>query len=141
VVRLGREVRPVPSRRPRAAFISDVAVLDADWDVRRAFARLLRVAGYRVRTYRSAEEFLSADIAGAVGCLVLDVHLEGISGLRLHQELAHRHLSLPMVFVTADDNAISAVEALPGHDAIACLRKPCEDAALIAAVADSLASH
>jgi FixJ family two-component response regulator len=99
-----------------------VAVVEDDEGVRRALARLLRITGYAVRTYSSAEEFLALGRAAAVDCLVLDVYLGAMNGFELHSELVEAGWAPPTVFVTAHDE--------PVGDRV-CLRKPFEDGALL----------
>ena len=70
--------------------LSKVYVVDDDESIRSALARLLRSIGYQVLSFESAEDFLNSasDLSG--GCIVLDIHLKGMSGLDLQEELASR---------------------------------------------------
>ena len=81
-----------------------VAVVDDDESVCRSFSRLLRIAGFQPVTYLSAEDFLEDSKRPRFDCLVLDIQLDGISGL----ELGHRLLAVndrtPVVFITAHDD-------------------------------------
>ena len=58
-----------------------VFVVEDDSSVRRSTERLIRVAGFRVHTFESAQEFLSYQRPEGPACLVLDVRLPGLSGL------------------------------------------------------------
>ena len=80
-----------------------VAVVDDDDSVCRSFSRLLRVAGFQPVTYASAEAFLEDTKRPRFDCLVLDIQLEGISGLELSRRLACVRDSTPVIFITADD--------------------------------------
>lgn len=82
---------------------SYVAIVDDDESVCRSFARLLRTAGYQSVTYSSAEAFLDDSKRPHFDCLVLDLHLEGISGLELTRRLAAVKDATPVVFITAQD--------------------------------------
>ncbi len=64
-----------------------IFVVDDDPAVTKALSRLLRVNGWRVETFASAEAFLAAREPDAAGCLVLDVNLPGLDGLALQQRL------------------------------------------------------
>ena len=64
-----------------------VCVIDDESSIRVTLRNLLCSAGLKVQTYTSAQEFLSSPPVEAPGCLVLDVHLPGISGLDLQREL------------------------------------------------------
>jgi len=82
---------------------SYVAVVDDDEGVRRSLGRLLRAAGFQPVTYPSAEAFLADTKRPAFDCLVLDIRLEGISGIVLGQRLASMGWTTPVVFITAYD--------------------------------------
>src|SRR5207247_9865637 len=53
----------------------------------RALGRLVRAAGFAVKTFASAEEFMVSDRSVPPRCLVLDVRLGGIDGFELHDRL------------------------------------------------------
>ena len=78
-----------------------VAVVDDDVRVLESLDELLSFAGYRVRLYRSAEEFLSTRPFGEVGCLLCDVMMPGMGGLDLLQVLRTESPHLPVIFITA----------------------------------------
>ena len=67
-----------------------VFVVDDDWSIRDSLRNLLGSAGLRVKTFASAQDFLTSHRPQAPSCLVLDVQLPGRSGLDLQQELAKR---------------------------------------------------
>lgn len=83
---------------------SYVAIVDDDESVCRSFARLLRTAGYQSVTYPSAEAFLGDSKRPHFDCLVLDLQLQGISGLELSRRLAAVNDLTPVIFITAQDN-------------------------------------
>lgn len=89
-----------------------VAVVDDDESVARAFARLLRSAGYEPITYPSAEAFLEDTRQPGFECLVLDSQLEGISGLELARRLAAVSYQAPILFVTARDDPGERAQAM-----------------------------
>jgi len=82
-----------------------VGVVDDDLSLRRALRRLLGSAGFGVTTFASAEEFLGSPERGGIACLVLDVHLGGESGLELQERLAAAGSRVPVLFITARDDA------------------------------------
>jgi len=108
-----------------------VAVIDDDQSVRGAIRSLLRSLGFRVETFASAEDFL--DARPGIGCLILDVRLSGMSGLDLQQRLAVTGDAPPIVFISAHADQVARQQALAAG-AIAFLRKPFAEAALIDAV-------
>src|SRR5262245_17724864 len=64
-----------------------VCVIDDDVSLLRALRRLLGAGGFQVKTFSSAEDFLDCRNPRTPGCLVLDVHLGGLSGFELHERL------------------------------------------------------
>jgi len=93
---------------------SYVAVVDDDPSVCRSFSRLLSAAGFQPVTYPSAEAFLEDGKRPCFDCLVLDIQLEGMSGLELSHRLAAVKDSTPVVFITAHDDPAVRAEALAG---------------------------
>jgi len=100
-----------------------VAVVDDDVSVRRSLLRLLRSAGFHVVVYDSGEAFLARENPASPSCLILDIHLAGISGPDLKQELDHRGSNIPTIFITAHDEEATR-EGLRRFPGVACLRKP-----------------
>jgi len=116
-----------------------VIVVDDDASVRRSLARLLRAAGFDVATYASAEAFLENPPDVANICLVLDIHLGGMSGLELADCLDRQARAIPIVFISAQEAALYA-ERRAHVRTIAFLRKPFDETALIEAVSRALPS-
>ena len=110
-----------------------LAVVDDDAGVRCALGRLLRVSGYGVETFASAEEFLQADRSTELDCLIVDVYLGGMSGSDLHAELTALGRAPPTVLVTAHDDAAITGMLRRSEDVI-CLRKPFDDSLLLFAI-------
>jgi FixJ family two-component response regulator len=82
---------------------NNVAIVDDDESFARALERLFRVSGFGVHTYPSAEAFLAATPGPPPDCLVLDIHLGGMSGLDLQRRLRASGDPAPIIFVTAHD--------------------------------------
>lgn len=116
---------PGTVRRTEAPLI---AVVDDDASFRRAVGRLVRLWGFRTWTFASAEEYLR--IAVPTDCLVLDLHLEGMTGLELQALLSAQGDSVPIVFVSAMDDAVARRRALDAG-AVAFIDKPFEEARLL----------
>jgi FixJ family two-component response regulator len=123
---------------PQAATV--IAVIDDDASVRRALQRLLRSAGFAVETFATAREFLDAGHSARTTCLVLDIHLPEMSGFQLQEHLAVSGVLIPIVFITAHDNATTRERASrPG--ATAYLRKPFDQDELIEAIGRIISGH
>jgi FixJ family two-component response regulator len=115
-----------------------IGVVEDDPSFLRALRRLLSAAGFSVATFASAEEFLASESSGAMSCLVLDVHLGGMSGFDLQQTLATAGAPIPTVFITAHDDPVTRERARAG---VAYLRKPFREDALIGAIQEALQSR
>lgn len=100
-----------------------VAIVDDDLSMCQAMASLLMAYGFEVELFSSAEEFLSSIHLDRTDCLVLDIQMNGMSGLGLQRELATRRRRVPIIFVTAHGNKNQEQLALRAG-AIAFLRKP-----------------
>jgi FixJ family two-component response regulator len=81
----------------------NVAVVDDDESFARSLERLFRASGFVARTYPSAEAFLAPTPLPQPDCLVLDIHLGGMSGLDLQRQLCEAGDPPPIIFVTAHD--------------------------------------
>jgi len=115
-----------------------VHVVDDDDAFRTAVMRLLEAAGYAVRGYGSAGDFLIARPNDAPGCLLLDVNLPGPSGLELQVALAQQGVALPIVFLTGHGDVPKSVRAMKAG-AVDFLEKPVAREPLLAAVREALA--
>ena len=109
-----------------------ISIVDDDLSVRRALRRLVRSAGYTVETFASAHEFLDSFPSGTA-CLVLDIHLEGMSGFELQERMAADPAPIPVIFITAQDDAATRERARQ-TGASAYLRKPFDEQVLLAAI-------
>lgn len=114
-----------------------IHVVDDDDSFRTALTRLLRAAGYAVKDYRSAGEFLLGRPGDGAGCLILDVHMPGPSGLELQEALAREELALPVIFLTGQGDIRQSVRAMRAG-AVDFLTKPVQRKELLAAVAEAL---
>ena len=107
-------------------------VVEDDGPVRVALARLLTAAGFEVRTYGSAEELILGVPREFDGCLVLDLHLPGMTGLALHAYLKRTGRGNSVVFITADHEMAASDEVR--RTGAPCLGKPLDEATLLLAI-------
>ncbi len=110
-----------------------VFVVDDDASVRKSLARLIAVAGWKVETLASADEFLERAPHDRPACLVLDVRLPGLNGLELQERLARDDGDIPIVFITGHGDIPMGVRAMKAG-AVDFLPKPFEDEALLEAI-------
>ena len=131
-MRVVKEIIEPTARAPKQP-PGSVGVVEDDASLLRALQRLLGAAGFRVETFRSAEEFLLSERRAGLSCLVLDVHLGGMSGFDLQRHMATRGESIPTIFITAHDTP-ETWERARRAGAVEYLRKPFDDQSLILAV-------
>ena len=81
----------------------EIIVVDDDMSMSQAIERLLVAAGWRVRSFASAEELLASGASADAAVLILDIQLPGMSGLELHRHLAAGGTVTPVIFITAQD--------------------------------------
>ena len=117
-----------------------LAVVDDDLSVWKSLSRLLRLAQFEPVSYQSARDFLADHDHPPFDCLVLDVRMEGMSGIELLARLAAEAMHPPVIFISAlnDPVARAQAEALgcagffskstPGTDIIAAIRRATGDA-------------
>lgn len=115
-----------------------VCVVDDDAAVRKAISRLLKAEDFEVRTYTRASEFLEAGLPGSDCCLVLDLYLPDISGLKLQEMLATEGKSVAIVFISGRGDVPSSVRAMKGG-AIDFLSKPFGRRELLDAIGRAIA--
>lgn len=107
-----------------------VGIVDDDASLRTALARALRGNGIRVETFSSAEDYLQRSVAGEPECIVLDVHLGGMSGFDLQDVLKSKGEAPPIIFITAHEEMFS--ERARSIASSGYLRKPFDTNTLVA---------
>jgi FixJ family two-component response regulator len=111
-----------------------VIVVDDNPGFLESIVRVLSVHGFQVRTFDSAEALLESDAPGAASCMLLDIHLGGISGIELRRRLAASGSSCPVIFMTAIDDDATRNEAMKAG-CVAYLKKPFAPQLLLDAIA------
>jgi FixJ family two-component response regulator len=117
-----------------------LAVVDDDEDVRVALARLVSSAGLAVEAFASGEAFLRSVADHEPDCVVLDLHMPGMSGFDVQGALAVAHAGVPVVVITGHDTPESCERALR-LGAKAYLRKPVDDEALLSAIGTAIGAR
>ena len=120
--------------------IAEVFVVEDDPSVRTALVRTLTSAGYRVRDYAAAQEFLDSGSYLQPGCLVLDLRLPDLDGMSLYERLRAAGAWMPVIFLTGFGDIPTSVEAMKAG-AMDFLPKPVADEVLLAAVDAALAEE
>jgi FixJ family two-component response regulator len=105
-----------------------IAIVDDDDSVRRSLLRVVQSAGYAAESFASARAFLDWLPQGRAACLVLDVHMDEMSGFDLQDRLA-----VPIIFITAHDDA-ATMERIEKSGASGHLRKPFGEKSILEAI-------
>lgn len=120
------------SRPPTSAPDSWVGIIDDDASLRAALGRALRGSGIRVESFASGEEFLERGDPRAADCIVLDIHLGGLSGFDLRDRLMAAGTVPPIIFITGHDDVFARRARECGASGF--LRKPFDVNELLALV-------
>jgi FixJ family two-component response regulator len=110
-----------------------VFIIDDDVSVRESLTELMRSISLPVRAFASAQEFLTSYVPDLCGCMLLDVRMSGMSGLRLQEELGRQGSDLPIIFVTGHGDVPTAVQAMQ-KGAFDFLEKPIRGQVIIETV-------
>lgn len=99
----------------------------------RALESVLKAAGFEAAMFSSAEALLEGRVPANAACLVLDVHLPGMTGFELYDRLAATNPPCPVIFITAYDEPAARVRSVEAG-AVAYLIKPFAGKRLIESV-------
>jgi two-component system, LuxR family, response regulator FixJ len=110
-----------------------IFIIDDDQSMRRAFSLLLRTVGFVTREFSSAEEFFNYSRISECDCIILDIRMPEMNGFELMEKLLSTGVHVPVICVTAFDDAESRERALE-LGATAYFTKPVDDQALIDAI-------
>jgi FixJ family two-component response regulator len=130
---------PATSSAAGATTRACIGIVDDDASILRALQRLLGAAGFTVQTFASGEELLASQQLDRFQCLVLDVHLTGLSGFDVQERLNEARRFIPIVFITAHDDASTRARARRTATS-QYLRKPFDEQSLIAAIETAVTS-
>jgi FixJ family two-component response regulator len=103
-----------------------VYVVDDDEAVRDSIQWLLEADGFRVKSFDSAETFLTRYDPRETACLILDVRMQGMSGMELQDKLIERRAPLPIIFITGHGDVPMAVESMK-KGAMDFIQKPFDE--------------
>lgn len=115
-----------------------VFIVDDDEAVRKGLSKLMESVGLCTKTFESAQAFLDSYDPSQAGCLLLDVRMPGMSGLRLHDILVEKGVTIPVIFITGHGDLSMAVEAVK-KGAFDFLEKPVGDQKLLDKIQEAIA--
>jgi FixJ family two-component response regulator len=110
-----------------------IAVVDDDPSMLKGIERLLGACGFVTKVFASAEAFLDRNAAADFDCLLVDIHLGGMSGIDLRHHLTASGCRLPVIFMTGFDDEATRVEA-QSAGCVAFLHKPFVASLLLGAI-------
>ena len=120
--------------------VSRVYVVDDNPAVRDAIRWLVEEVGLCAQVFSTAQEFISEFNPDAIGCLVLDVRMPGMSGLELQDYLIQNNISLPVIVVTGHGDVPMAVRSMKSG-AFEFLQKPFNDQTLLDTIFAAIKHH
>ncbi|GLR85261.1 response regulator transcription factor [Bradyrhizobium iriomotense] len=114
-----------------------ISIVDDDDAVREMLVSLTRSLGYDAVGFASAEEFLASANFENFSCVITDIHMPGMSGFELQDQLHQRNDSIPVMMITARTEPDLERKAISGG-AIGLLRKPLDIEMLVAFIERAL---
>jgi FixJ family two-component response regulator len=114
-----------------------IAIVEDDTRVRTALARLLGWSDYTVLSFAGGDEFLGHHMEREPDCLVLDLHMPGLSGFEVMQRLTAGGRTIPTVVITGQDSPVARQRA-QRHGACAYLCKPVDRDELTRAIENAI---
>ena len=114
-----------------------ISVVDDDESIRRTATFLIQSFGFQAAAFESAESFLKSAQLHHTSCLVVDIQMPGMNGLKLQSELAAAGYRIPIIFITAYDDKDSRQQAMQAG-AVAFLGKPFDDEELLQTIRSAL---
>jgi two-component system response regulator FixJ len=110
-----------------------IIVIDDDAAVRGSLSALLECDGYSVQSFCSGTQFFNAAPQGKTHCLIIDMHMPGLSGLQIAERLKLENRTTPIILITGNPNSALKVQAKKCGIFIV-LEKPFRHGALLDAV-------
>ena len=110
-----------------------ITVVDDDESIRDSLKGFLRSAGFAAEIFSSAADLLGSNVLDKTSCLIVDVHMPVMTGLELQRRLSNSRFRIPMIFITARDDAPTRAQAV-NAGAIDFLQKPFTGDTLLGAI-------
>jgi FixJ family two-component response regulator len=114
-----------------------VVAVDDDFRVRESIESLVESAGYAPQLFSTAEEFLKSGTLAVAACVITDVRMPGMNGIDLQRRIRLERPTLPVIFISAHDNAETRQLAL-NEGAVSFLNKPFDAADLLGKINTAL---
>ena len=114
-----------------------VFLVDDDQAVRDALELLMETAQLRTESFDTAEAFIDAGDPDRPGCLVLDIRMPGMSGIRLQEALVARGIIIPVIFLTGHGNVPMSAQAFRSG-AVDFMEKPFDESMLLERIHEAI---
>ena len=114
-----------------------VVAVDDDFRVRESIESLVESAGYAPQLFSTAEDFLKSGTLDVAACVITDVRMPGMDGIELQRHIRIERQTLPVIFISAHDNAETQQIAL-NEGAVSFLHKPFNAADLLGKIQAAL---
>lgn len=116
-----------------------IAIVDDDPSVLRGLKRVLEASHFSTSVFSCAEDFLDHQTTMPVACIVLDIHLSGMSGIEMRRRLVEIGSRTPVIFMTSHDSPAFRKEATDAG-CVAYLQKPFSGHVLIDTIRNAIAA-
>jgi FixJ family two-component response regulator len=114
-----------------------ISIVDDDESVREGTESLVRAVGFIAETFESATVFLASDASRRTSCLIVDMHMPGMTGLELYGHLVASGTPIPTILITAyADDRVRARALQAGVKSY--LSKPFSEDDLLGAIQSAL---
>jgi FixJ family two-component response regulator len=133
-----RNLIPIPMTMSPRHFC--IGIVDDDDSVRTSISRLIRSAGWYAEAFAGADEFMQAQRACCIDCLVADLRMPGSDGFQMHEWMLVNGMQLPVIFLTAYGDVATGVQAMK-RGAADFLQKPVDDEILLDAIRQAICRH
>lgn len=114
-----------------------VFVIDDDLSIRKGLARMLRHAGYETEVFASASDFLARPRYPGPCCVIVDVQMPGLNGLKFQETLTQRRREEQLIFITGHGDISMCARAMKAG-AVDFLPKPFQPKELLKCVEQAL---
>lgn len=114
-----------------------VFVVDDETVIRQSLTLLLRSSGYESRPFSNGDDFLDAAPYLPPGCAIVDIHMPGLDGLQVQDQLLDNRPDIPLIFITGVGDVPMAVRALK-KGAVDFIEKPFDDEVLLDCLATAM---
>ena len=100
-----------------------IAIIDDNDFIQDSLCDLIESGGFEAQCFGSAKAFLESDLHRRAGCLIVDIRMPKMSGLELQAKLKQEECNVPIIFITAFDDAEIRAQAMT-EGAVEFLAKP-----------------